>query len=70
MNTKEILIKLDKCSSQKLLKPLAEKPWQAGRYPLVECLSREDCGMRVQRKDKPPVCTAVWEIMDETKNAD
>ncbi len=65
LNRKEMtnLDKFATCQTNNLQKPLNEKAWQAGKYPLVECLSKEECHMRVERKGKPSVCTAVWGII-------
>ena len=52
LNRKEMtnLDKFATCQTNNLQKPLNEKAWQAGKYPLVECLSKEECHMRVERK--------------------
>ena len=52
------------CNTNKMLKPLDERPWNTGKYPLLECLSQEACRMRVDRWGKPPVCTAAWGNLD------
>lgn len=60
------LSKLAECHAAGKLKPIAHTLRR--RYPLVECLNKEPCEMRLDCKGKPPLCTAVFQLEKTVKH--